>query len=114
MSVLIPRNTPTPTTKEDVFHTTIDNQVSMPIRVFQGESSQTKDNIFLDEFNLYGVPPAPASDQKVKVCFSINTNCILNVSAELESTGTKKSIVIAGSGKLSQDDIEKMLKKVQL
>ncbi|GJV72113.1 retrotransposon protein, putative, ty1-copia subclass [Tanacetum coccineum] len=114
MSVLIPRNTPTPTTKEDVFHTTIDNQVSMPIRVFQGESSQTKDNIFLDEFNLYGVPPAPAGDQKVKVCFSINTNCILNVSAELESTGTKKSIVIAGSGKLSQDDIEKMLKKVQL
>lgn len=114
MSVLIPRNTPIPVTKEDVYYTRVDNQVSIAIQVFQGECSKTNDNIFLDEFTLHGVPPAPAGEQTVKVCFSIDANGILNVKAKLESTGKTQSIVIAESGKLSYEDIEKMLKKVDL
>ncbi|GJS42280.1 heat shock cognate 70 kDa protein [Tanacetum coccineum] len=114
MSVLIPRNTPIPVTKEDVYCTSVDNQVSVPIKVFQGECSKTKDNIFLDEFTLHGIPPAPKGEQRMKVCFSIDTNGILNVTAELESTGNRQSIVIAESGKLANEDIEKMLKKVEL
>ncbi|MFS7997585.1 putative Heat shock protein 70 family [Helianthus anomalus] len=73
---------------------------------------KTRDNIFLDQFHLQGVPPAPAGEQKGKVCFTIDVNGILNVSAELVSTGYKKSIIIVESGKLSKDDIEKMLKNV--
>ncbi|KAI3762267.1 hypothetical protein L1987_52692 [Smallanthus sonchifolius] len=79
-----------------------------------GECGETKDNIFLDEFTLHGVPPAPAGKEGMKVCFSINASGILDVSAELLSTGNKRSIVIAGSGNVSKDDIEKMLKKVEL
>ncbi|KAI3807858.1 hypothetical protein L1987_23794 [Smallanthus sonchifolius] len=79
-----------------------------------GECDEVKDNIFLDEFKLRGVPPAPAGKQKMKVCFSIDSNGILDVSAELLSTGNKRSIVIAGSGNVSKDDIEEMLKKIEL
>ncbi|KAJ0592824.1 putative Heat shock protein 70 family [Helianthus annuus] len=50
----------------------------------------------------------------MKVRLSIDSNGILDVSAELLSTGNKRSIVIAGSGNVSKDDIEKMLKKVEL
>ncbi|KAL8237189.1 hypothetical protein R6Q59_018270 [Mikania micrantha] len=114
MGVLIPRNTPIPATKEDIFETFVDNQIGFTIQVYQGESNKTRDNIFLDQFQLQGVPPAPKGEQKVKVCFTIDVNGILNVSAELVSTGNKKSIIIAESGNLSKDEIEKMLKKVEL
>ncbi|KAI3762265.1 hypothetical protein L1987_52690 [Smallanthus sonchifolius] len=114
ISVLIPRNTPIPTIKEDVYVTVSDIQVLLSVPVYQGECGETKDNIFLDEFTLHGVPPAPAGKEGMKVCFSINANGILDVSAELLSTGNKRCIVIAGSGNVSKDDIEKMLKKVEL
>ncbi|KAL8206103.1 hypothetical protein R6Q57_009654 [Mikania cordata] len=114
MGVLIPRNTPIPATKEDIFETFVDNQIGFTIQVYQGESNKTRDNIFLDQFQLQGVPPAPKGEQKVKVCFTIDVNGILNVSAELVSTGNKKSMIIAESGNLSKDEIENMLKKVVL
>ncbi|KAM0068006.1 putative Heat shock protein 70 family [Helianthus debilis subsp. tardiflorus] len=85
----------------------------MQVGVHQGECDKVKDNIFLDKFTLYGVPPAPEGKEKMKVCFSIDANGILDFSAELVSTGNKRSIVIAGSGNVSKDDIEKMLKKVE-
>ncbi|MFS8006885.1 putative Heat shock protein 70 family [Helianthus anomalus] len=95
MSVVIPRNTSIPTVKEEVYHTSEDNQVSCKFDVYQGEGKYTKENVFLDTFTLYGVPPAPVRDQKFKVCFNIDANGILNVSAEVISTGNKRSITIA-------------------
>ncbi|XP_071699257.1 heat shock 70 kDa protein 3-like [Rutidosis leptorrhynchoides] len=65
MSVLIPRNTPIPTKKQDDYVTGIDNQATITISVYQGESNKIKDNIFLDEFTLHGVPPDRAGEQKV-------------------------------------------------
>ncbi|XP_076899319.1 heat shock cognate 70 kDa protein-like [Bidens hawaiensis] len=111
MSVLIPRNTHIPAMKEEIYVTTLDNQKAITVDVYQGECGKVKDNILLDEFDLDGIPPAPAGEEKVKVCFSIDANGILDVNAELLSTGNKRSIVIAGSGNVSKDDIEKMLKK---
>ncbi|KAD6796606.1 hypothetical protein E3N88_07502 [Mikania micrantha] len=111
MSVIIPRNSPIPIVKERNYVTVVDNQVSLLVDVYQGEFDEVKDNIFLDKFTLYGVPPAPAGKQGMKVCFSIDANGILDVSGVL-SNGNKRSIVIAGSGNVSKDDIEKMLKKI--
>ncbi|KAM0002123.1 putative Heat shock protein 70 family [Helianthus debilis subsp. tardiflorus] len=113
MKIMIPRNTPIPAMKEENRYTMHDNQVYMKVAVYQGECDETKDNIFLDEFNLHGVPPAPKGTEGMKVRLSIDSNGILDVSAELLSTGNKRSIVIAGSGNVSKDDIEKMLKKVE-
>ncbi|MFS8016736.1 putative Heat shock protein 70 family [Helianthus anomalus] len=114
MSVIIPRNTPIPTMNEETYVTSVDNQESVVVNVYQGECGKVKDNIFLDEFELCGIPPAPAGKQKIKVCFSIDDNGILEVLAELVSTGSKKSLLIAGSGNVSKDDIETMLKKIEL
>ena len=114
MSVIIPRNTKLPTIMERIYETRVDNQVAFLVPVYQGESKNTKDNTLLDEFTLGGIPPAPAGMQVMKVCFNMDANGILNVSAELKSTGNKKSITIARSGNLSNEDIEKMHKKVEL
>ncbi|KAJ0693778.1 putative Heat shock protein 70 family [Helianthus annuus] len=114
MSVIIPRNTPIPTMNERIYRTIFDNQETIVVDVYQGECGKVKDNIFLDEFELHGIPPALAGKQKIKVCFSIDVNGILEVLAELVSTGSKKSLLIAGSGNVSKDDIETMLKKIEL
>ena len=74
----------------------------MSINVYQGESNKTKNNIFLDRFVLDGVPPARAGEQKINVCFNLDANGILKVSAEVKSTGNKKCKIIA----------ENILKKV--
>nr|GEV60664.1 60S ribosomal protein L11 [Tanacetum cinerariifolium] len=53
--------------------------------ITRSECSKTKDDIFLNEFTLHGIAPAPAGEQMVKVCFSIDFNGIMNVAEELES-----------------------------
>ncbi|KAI3797439.1 hypothetical protein L1987_32696 [Smallanthus sonchifolius] len=112
MSVVIPRNTPIPTIKERLYHTSLDNQVSVPFNVYQGEGKYTKENIFLDTFTLHGVPAAPKGKEKLKVCFNMDENGILNVSAEVISTGNKRSITIVKTGDISKADI-KMVKKIK-
>ncbi|KAD1046737.1 hypothetical protein E3N88_43377 [Mikania micrantha] len=41
-SVIIPRNTPIPAAKEQIYFTTVDNQTSIPFNAYQGERSRAK------------------------------------------------------------------------
>ncbi|GJW67230.1 heat shock cognate 70 kDa protein 2-like protein [Tanacetum coccineum] len=113
MNVLIPRNSPIPTKKEAVLHTVIDNQTSMTISVYQGERSKLKENFLLGEFSLSDLPSAPRGVVKAIVCYEIDANGILNVSAREITTGRNKSIQITNNCSLSKVDIEKMIKDAE-
>lgn len=70
----------------------------------------TKDNNLLGTFNLSGIPPAPRGVPKIEVTFDLDANGILNVSAKDSSTGKSEKITITNDkGRLSKDEIEKML-----
>ncbi|TVU47548.1 hypothetical protein EJB05_07154, partial [Eragrostis curvula] len=59
MSVVIPRNTTIPTKKTKDFTTIYDFQSSVLEKVYEGESSSTKDNYLLGQFELCGITLAP-------------------------------------------------------
>ncbi|PRQ22605.1 putative Heat shock protein 70 family [Rosa chinensis] len=94
MEVLIPRNTKVPFKRTEYFTTKSDNQDSILIRVFEGESKKGLYNNLLGEFELCDIPPAPKGVPTIDICFNIDADDILNVSAEVKSTGNKKGITI--------------------
>jgi heat shock 70kDa protein 1/2/6/8 len=114
MTVVVPRNTQIPTKKQYVLTTIIDNQTSMALPIYEGERAETKHNNLLGEFVLDGIDPAPKDVPKIDVCFDIDANGILNVSAQDRSSGHKNNITISNEeGRLGIGDIEKMMKDAE-
>jgi heat shock protein 1/8 len=87
MSVVIPRNTAIPIKMEGNYTTLYDNQTSVLYPVYEGERARVVDNNWLGEFTLSSIPAAPKCVAQIKVCFEIDANSILNVSAVEKTTG---------------------------
>lgn len=109
MTVLIPRGSSIPTSKNQIFTTYANNQTIVRVAVYEGERQFTKDNKLLGEFTL-NVPPLPRGIPKINVSFNISADGILQVSATEESTNNKKNITITNDkNRLSKEEIEKMI-----
>merc|ERR1711920_697407 len=87
---IIERNRTIPATGTQVFSTAADNQ-------------------FLGQFDLTGIPPSPRGTPQIEVCFEIDANGIMKVSAKDKATGREQNIVIQPSGGLTKDEINNMV-----
>ena len=113
MKVLIPRNTPIPVRKSDLFSTSEANQNSVEIHVLQGERQMAEGNKSLGRFRLSGIPPAPRGVPQVQVSFDIDANGLLQVSATDRTTGRQQSVTIQGGSNLSEQEIETLLAEAE-
>ncbi|WP_435125888.1 molecular chaperone DnaK [Halobaculum sp. D14] len=110
---LIEKNTTIPTEESKIFTTAADNQTSVQVRVFQGEREIAEENELLGEFQLTGIPPAPAGTPQIEVSFNIDENGIVNVEAEDQGSGNAESITIEGGAGLSDEEIEEMQQEAE-
>ena len=105
---LIDRNTTVPTSRQEIFTTTRNNQTAVKIRVLQGESDLADENDLLGEFVLAGIPIGPKGVPEIEVTFDIDANGIVSVSARDLATGRAQSIQVNPRGTLSPEEIERL------
>lgn len=110
---MIPRNTPIPYKKGEVFSTAADYQTQVEIHIVQGEREMAGDCKSLGKFYLEGLAPAPRGVPKVEVNFELDVNGVLTVTAIDKATNKQKSITVKGSTGLSKDEIERLCKEAE-
>ncbi|XP_021737558.1 heat shock 70 kDa protein 18-like [Chenopodium quinoa] len=111
MAIFIPRNTTFPVKKSGIVYNA-DNDTTVHFRVFEGERPIAFDNNFLGMFELHNIPPGRKGKEKFEVCFEINNDGILTVSAHHIGTNNKKQLSIANhSCRLSKEEIDRMVEE---
>lgn len=105
---VIRRNTSIPVERTERFVTTEDDQTVIRVGVYQGESMTASENRLLDEFVLSGLPRLPAGEAKVDTTFRINSDGILEVTAESVQKGHSDGITIDSGIEYDEKEIEEM------
>ncbi len=90
---IIPRNTPIPVRKSEVFFTVADNQTQVDVRIYQGENADALQNIKIGEFRVEGLSKAPAGNEVV-LDLALDRDGILHVAAREKKTGLERRISI--------------------
>ncbi|MDR9853908.1 molecular chaperone HscC [Paenibacillus sp. VCA1] len=112
-SPIIERNTPIPVSKVESYSTIHDQQKSIRVAIYQGESRKVENNIYLGELEVQ-IPADEAGNQSIDVRFTYDINGILEVEVTVLSTGVKqKTIIEKNPGKLTLKEIEERLKELK-
>jgi molecular chaperone DnaK len=110
---LIPRNTPVPTERSELFTTSVDNQAFVPVHVLQGERAMAADNQSLARFELAGIAPAPRGVPVIEVTFKVDVDGIVQVEARDVATGRRQSVRVRPSSGLSRGRIEQLVAEAE-
>ncbi|KAL6213289.1 hypothetical protein ACLB2K_012736 [Fragaria x ananassa] len=112
--VYIPKNSTIPTKRTKVATTRFTNQSFLILSVYEGEETVAQKNKLLGYFELHGIPRGPIGKPQIIICFEIDANGILIVSAEEKRLRIKNKIVISDYKEgLSKVQIEKMIKEAE-
>lgn len=111
---IITKNTTIPVTRTETFYTSSDDQTEVQVEVFQGEADWVKDNYFINEFLLEGLPGGPAGSESVEVTFRYNLNGILEVTAKSVSTDSQVTVTLEDAiDRSSESAFQESIEKVE-
>ncbi len=110
---VIERNTPVPIEQTRTFTTFQDDQASVQIRVYQGESRVASENELLGQFEFTGFRKARRGEVAIDVTFEINADGIVNVTARDQETGNQSSTRITLSSGLSENELKSIIEEAR-
>ncbi len=87
MQVLFPKNQPLPDYKKCTLTTSKDNQRSILLRLYQGDSKLCAENELLGTFVFSGIRPERKGKVRIEVTLHIDSEGILNLTARDKNTG---------------------------
>ena len=95
---------------EQIFNVFEDKQTTITIQIFEGDSEDTRGNIFLDKFEFGNIKEID-SKEKILVTLLLDQNYVLKVTAKEISTNRTKEYIVGGNSVLPSDN-NSSLKKV--
>src|SRR6266550_2642492 len=110
---IIERNATIPLRNSQIFTTVVDNQSSVEIHILQGEREISGGNRSLGKFELVGIPAAPRGVPQIDVCFEVDANGIVSVSATDKATGREQLMRITPTSGLSADEIDRIIAEAE-
>ena len=102
---IIERNSAVPISRSQTLTTIRDNQASVRVAVYQGESLRPDGNVLLGEIDV-AVMPAPAGKESIELRFTYDINGALEVEVTVASTGKRERRVFRNTSNLPQGEIE--------
>jgi molecular chaperone DnaK len=101
---IIRRNTPLPASRSELFYTAADEQETVDIDVYQGESQDVRHNARVGRFLVQGLAPVP-SGNAIVVQLDLNLDGVLRVTAKERATGLQKQVTIENAlAKFQRDE----------
>lgn len=100
---IIERNTVIPVSRTERLYTANDNQTAIIVKILQGESRLSRNNIYLGEVEV-PVPKGRAGEEAIDVIYTYDINSILEVEVKVISTGFKKRLVIKKNDSVMTDE----------
>lgn len=112
-SFIIPRNSPLPCSREEVYVNARDGQKEMRFGIYQGEAMYVEDNILLGEAVLK-IPPSPKESVRCYVRFTYDINGVLEVNIFIPVTNERRQLVIVNKDlRLSNAQVAEKLKEFE-
>jgi len=105
---LIVRNSPVPARASEMFSTSVDNQTSIRLTVYQGEREMAADCRKLGELHVRGIPPMPAGLPQLEVTFLVDANGVLNVGAVERRSGKRATMQVVPNHGLTSDEVDRI------
>ena len=109
---IIERNTVIPVSRTQTVYTAHDNQTRVNVKVLQGESRLSENNLLLGELTV-PVPSGPKGKEKVDITYTYDVNSLLEVEVFVHSTKLRRKLIIQNSkNRLSDEEAQERLEKL--
>jgi molecular chaperone DnaK len=112
--VLIPRNTPLPTTRKSLFSTLSDSQMNVLVKVIEGGDASGNNSTPIGKCTVQGLPRGLPAGTPVEVTFSYAANGRLRVHARVPNVGGEGELEIDRASGLSEANLAAWQKKIEI
>ena len=110
---IIERNTVIPVSRTQTVYTAHDNQTRVVVKILQGESRMSQNNLLLGELSV-PVPAGPRGKEAVDITYTYDVNSLLEVEVFVHSSKVRRKLLIQGRGNnLSEEEAQQRMEELQ-